>query len=185
MESVIEHGTSAGFKSQRLLQAAYNSNSMGLYLNLGFEIREHLVNLNGTVSAKSNPDIRIDRGTADDLKTCFDFCEEFYRAGREREISEAAADGKLLIARENGKLVGFTTGGGFSGFSVALKNDVLKSLLVNQAIVEPPGILVPATNHALVAWCLDSGLKINQAMNLMTLGEYEEPVGSWLASINF
>jgi len=62
---------------------------------------------------------------------------------------------------------------------------VLKSLIVNQETIPPPGVLVPATNHSLVKWCLDSGLKINQSMNLMTLGEYEEPVGSWFSSINF
>ncbi|MFT5303102.1 MAG: hypothetical protein ACI87E_003431 [Mariniblastus sp.] len=34
-------------------------------------------------------------------------------------------------------------------------------------------------------WCLDSGLKISQSMNRMTLVEYEEPVAKWLPSINF
>lgn len=185
MESVIEHGTIAGFKSQRLLQAAYNSKSMGLYLSLGLKIREQLVNLDGVVNGNGNLNIRIERGSEDDLKTCSEFCKKLYRAGRNREIIDAALDGTLLIARENGSLVGFTTGISFSGFSVALTNDVLKSLLVNQEIIEPPGILVPARNHSLVKWCIDSGLKINQSMNLMTLGDYEEPVGSWFPSINF
>ena len=185
MESVIEHGTRVGYKSQRLMQASYNSKSMGLYLSSGFEIREHLVNLNGTVNGEGNPDIRIEPGTEGDLKTCCDFCTEYYRAGRDREIYEAAVDGSLLIAKENGSLVGFTTGINFLGFSVALTNDVLKSLFVNQSTIEPPGILLPAMNHSLVKWCLESGLKINQSMNLMTLGEYEEPAAKWLPSINF
>lgn len=185
MESVIEHGRSVGYKSQRLLQAAYNSKSMGLYLSLGMVVQEHLVNLNGTVSGTVSPDIKIERGTEIDVQTCSGFCETFYRVKRSREINDAAAEGSFLIARESGSVAGFTTGIGFSGFSVASTNDVLKSLIVNQKTIKPPGILIPATNHSLVKWCLGSGLKINQTMNLMSLGEYEEPVGKWLPSINF
>ena len=185
MESVIEHGKKAGFKTQRLLQAAYNSKSMGLYLSLGMVIREHLLNFNGTVNGKSNPDIRIERGTGGDVKTCSEFCEKFYRAERSREINDAAVAGDLIVESENENIVGLTTGIGFTGFSVALTNDVIKSLMVNQATIEPPGILVPATNHSLVKWCVESGLKINQSMNLMTLGEYKDPVARWLPSINF
>jgi predicted N-acetyltransferase YhbS len=187
MESAIEHGRSVGYKSQRLLQAAYNSKSMGLYLSLGMVVREHLVNLNGTVSGDSigSPDILIERASEEDVIACSKFCEKYYRAGRSREINDAAVDGGLLVARESGNIVGLTTSIGFSGFSVASTNDVLKSLIVNQATIEPPGILAPATNHSLIKWCLDSGLKISQSMNLMTLGEYEEPVGRWLPSINF
>ena len=185
MESVMEHGRNAGYKSQRLLQAAYNSESMGLYLSLGMVVREHLLNLNGTINGKSNPDIRIERGTESDVKTCSEFCKKHYRAGRSREINDAVVDGSLLVARENGSFAGFTTSIGFSGFSVALTNDVLKSLFVKQVVIKPPGVLIPATNHSLLKWCLDSGLKVNQSMNLMTLGEYEAPVGKWLPSINF
>lgn len=187
MESVIEHGNNFGFKSQRLLQAAYNSESMGLYLRMGLVIREQLVNLNGSVSGncKGNPDVRIERGAQSDVQNCSQFCEKLYSTGRSREINNAALEGDLFIASENGNIVGLTTGIGFSGFSMALTNDVIKGLIINQATIEPPGILVPATNHSLVKWCIDSGLKINQSMNLMTLGEYQEPVGSWMPSINF
>ncbi len=185
MESAIEHGRNAGYNSQRLLQAAYNSKSMGLYLSLGMVVREHLLNLNGIINGKSSPDIRIERGRESDVNECSEFCEKLYRADRSREINDAAADASLLVARNDGKIVGLTNGIDFSGFSVASTNDVLKSLIVNQTTIEPPGILVPATNHSLIKWCLDSGLEINQSMNLMTLGEYEEPVGRWLPSINF
>lgn len=186
MESVIQHGRSVGYKSQRLLQAAYNSKSMGLYLNLGLVVREHLVNLNGTVMGSVNSDIKIERGTEMDVTACSEFCEKIYRVGRSREINEAGLAGRLFIARKSGSIIaGFTTGIDFAGFSVASTNDVLKSLIVNQETIKPPGILIPATEHSLVKWCLDSGLKINQTMNLMTLGEYEEPVGKWLPSINF
>jgi len=185
MESVIEYGRNAGYKSQRLLQAAYNSNSIGLYLSLGLVVREHLVNFNGTVTGISNPDLSIERGTDRDAMACSEFCKKYYRSGRSREINVAAVDGNLFVAWESGNIVGFTTGIGFSGFSIALTNDVLKSLIVNQSKIERPGVLIPATNHSLVKWCLDSGLKINQSMNLMTMGEYEAPIGRWLPSINF
>ncbi len=187
MESVIDHGRNVGYKTHRLLQAACNSRSLGLYLGLGMVIREHIVNLNGSVNAKSDviPDLKIERATESDVKICSEICGRFYATERSREINKAASEGDLLMARQNGEIVGLTTGIGFSGFSVAVTNDVLKGFIVNQATVEPPGILVPATNHSLVKWCIDSGLEINQSMNLMTWGDYEEPVARWLPSINF
>ena len=158
---------------------------MGLYLSLGLVVRAHLLNFNGIVNCKSNPGISIQQGTTNDVQACSEFCEEHYRAGRNREIKEAVVAGSLFIARQRGSIAGFTTGIGFSGFSVARNNDVLKSLIVNQETIEPPGMLIPATNQALVKYCLNSGLKINQSMNLMTMGEYVEPIGGWLPSINF
>lgn len=185
MESVIEYGRNAGYKSQRLLQAAYNSKTIGLYLSLGLEVREHLVNFYGNVTGLVNPNLSIEHGTDSDVMACSEFCKKYYRSGRSREINDAAVGGNLFVARENGNIAGFTTGIGFSGFSVASTNDVLKSLIVNQSRIERPGVLIPATNHSMVKWCVDSGLKINQSMNLMTLGEYEKPIGRWFPSINF
>ena len=158
---------------------------MGLYLSLGMVVREHLINLYGTIEGKGNPEIWIERVIESDMKKCSRFCEKYYRAGRRRELNDAAEARSLFVAKEAGETTGLTTGIGFAGFSVALTNDVLQCLLIHQKTIERPGVLVPATNHSLIKWCLDSGMKINQSMNLMTLGKYEKPVASWLPSIHF
>ena len=107
--------------------------------NLDFNVsggnQNHIAVAISFVGDKGNPDIRIERGTEVDLKTCSDFCREYYRAGRDREIREAAVDGSLLIARENGCLVGFTTGISFSGFSVALITTYKKWLVLKRPLV--------------------------------------------------
>ena len=47
------------------------------------------------------------------------------------------------------------------------------------------GTLLPARNGALLRWCLQNGLRINQQMTLMTIGMYNEPKGAYLPSILF
>ena len=37
----------------------------------------------------------------------------------------------------------------------------------------------------LLLWCLDSDLRMNKAMTLMTMGLYNEPSGPYLPSINY
>jgi hypothetical protein len=44
---------------------------------------------------------------------------------------------------------------------------------------------VPTRNESLFRWCLESGLRITQPMNLMSTGLYNEPAGAFLSSISF
>ena len=48
-----------------------------------------------------------------------------------------------------------------------------------------PGILVPTRDAALFRWCLENGLRVKYPMTLMSVGMYQEPVGSFLPSVLF
>jgi hypothetical protein len=48
-----------------------------------------------------------------------------------------------------------------------------------------PGFLVPITNHDLFRWCLDHGLRIFFLTNLMSIGVYNEPEGTYLPSVGY
>jgi hypothetical protein len=42
---------------------------------------------------------------------------------------------------------------------------------------------VPTRKGDLMRWCLNNGLRIVQPMTLMTVGLYNEPIGSYLPSV--
>ena len=46
-----------------------------------------------------------------------------------------------------------------------------------------PGILVPTRDAELFRWCLENGLRVQYPMTLMSVGMYQEPVGSFLPSV--
>ncbi len=60
----------------------------------------------------------------------------------------------------------------------------MQALLRGVAAVsdDPLSILVPLRS-ALFHWCLAEGLRSLKPMNLMTLGSYQEPRGSWFSSV--
>jgi len=49
-------------------------------------------------------------------------------------------------------------------------------------VEEPLAFLVPLRT-GLLRWGLEEGLRLVKPMNLMALGEYQEPRGSWFPSV--
>jgi hypothetical protein len=50
------------------------------------------------------------------------------------------------------------------------------------AVEEPIAFLVPLRT-GLFPWCLEEGLRLEKPMNVMAVGEYREPRGSWFPSV--
>jgi hypothetical protein len=67
---------------------------------------------------------------------------------------------------------------------VAESEDDMKALLMGAAgvVEEPLAFLVPL-RAALFRWGLQEGLHLVKSMNVMALGEYQEPRGSWFPSV--
>ena len=67
---------------------------------------------------------------------------------------------------------------------VAETDEDMQALLrgVAAAVDEPLAILVPLRS-GLFHWCLAEGLRSLKPMNLMTMGSYQEPQGSWFSSV--
>jgi hypothetical protein len=49
-------------------------------------------------------------------------------------------------------------------------------------VEEPLAFLVPL-RAGLLRWCLEEGLRLQKPMNLMAIGDYREPQGSWFPSV--
>jgi hypothetical protein len=67
---------------------------------------------------------------------------------------------------------------------VAEDEEDMKELLLGAAaaIDEPLAFLVPLRS-GLFRWALEEGLRLVKPMNLMALGDYQEPRGSWFPSV--
>ena len=67
---------------------------------------------------------------------------------------------------------------------VAEDEEDMQALLLGAAaaVDEPIAFLVPLRSE-LFRWSLGAGLRLVKPMNLMALGEYQEPRGSWFPSV--
>ena len=48
---------------------------------------------------------------------------------------------------------------------------------------KPVSFLMPPRDAALFRWCLAAGLRAVKPMTLMTIGEYQQPRGSYFPSV--
>ena len=69
-------------------------------------------------------------------------------------------------------------------YGVAENEEDMKALLLgaSAAADEPLALLVPIES-GLFRWSLEQGLRAVKPMNVMALGEYQEPRGSWFPSV--
>jgi hypothetical protein len=67
---------------------------------------------------------------------------------------------------------------------VAETTDDMKALLLGAAAEtsDPIALLVPMLSE-LFAWGLEEGLRALKPMNVMSMGSYQEPRGSWYPSV--
>jgi hypothetical protein len=185
MLDVLEHARERGAVGIRLLQSAYHSRSLALYSGLGFDAREMLLTMQGEVVDDEIPGFRARAGSEDDVAAANQLCRLVHGHDRGGEVLDAARAGSLRIVEQGGRTVGYTTGVGFLGHSVAATDDGLKALIADAREFSGPGFLLPSRNAELVRWCLAHRLRIVHTMTLMTIGLYNEPSGAWLPSVLF
>jgi predicted N-acetyltransferase YhbS len=183
MANVIDRAREKGFAGVRLLQAAYNNSSLALYAKLGFNVQDSFVAMQGpSITYKiEGYDVRI--ALKDDMDACNSLCEYVHGHNRSGELSDALQHGTALVVEHDDRIVGYSTGLAYFGHSVAESNEGLKALISAVDQFQGPGILVPTSNHELFRWCLKHKLRVVHVMNLMSIGLYNEPKGSYLPSI--
>jgi GNAT superfamily N-acetyltransferase len=183
MRALMERAQERNVAGLRLVQAAYHSRSLALYLKLGFNVREQLACLKGPPIGKSVPGYMVRSATPKDVAACSELCFAVHGHMRTGELADAVAAGTARVVERLGRLTGYATVPGFSGHAVGESNDDLKALLGAAEAFQGAGVLVPTRNGDLLRWCLQEKLKITQTMTLMTLGLYNRPNGAWLPSI--
>jgi predicted N-acetyltransferase YhbS len=182
MGAVLERADSRGAPGVRLVQAAYHSRSLSLYVSLGFDVREPLACIQGTPPALTIPGRTVRPATPADLENCNRLCRRVHGHDRGGELQAAIQQGSASVVEHDGRISGYTTSLSFFGHTLGETDDDVKALIGAATAFEGPGMLVPSRSP-LFRWCLERGLRVTQPLTLMSRGLYNEPAGAFLPSI--
>jgi GNAT superfamily N-acetyltransferase len=184
MEAVIERGK--GAPGTRLLQDSFNMLSLSLYASLGFEEREPVVVMTGKPTSGPVEGIEVRPVREADLDECEALCKKVHGFERTNELRGAMHAFAPFVALRDGHVSAYATTLTFwpMAHGVAETDEDMQALLRGVAAVvdDPVTILVPLRS-ALFHWCLAERFRSLKPMNLMTLGSYQEPRGSWFSSV--
>ena len=183
MENVLEWARKRRFAGVRLVQAAYHNRSLALYTKLGFDAREPLSIIQGRALQLEVPGYSVRAAVEADLEACNRVCLRVHGHERGLELLEAIQRGTATVVEHGGRITGYATLVGFFGHALGETNRELEALIGAASSFLGPGFLLPTRNSELFRWCLGHGLHVVQPMTLMSLGLYNEPVGSFLPSI--
>ncbi|HJR89819.1 MAG TPA: GNAT family N-acetyltransferase [Aeromicrobium sp.] len=184
MMAVIERGE--GAPGIRLLQDSFNMRSLSLYESLGFDVKEPVAVMSG--KPRSAPAEGIDVRPLDegDLEQCEALCARIHGFERTNELRDAIQGMAPFVAVRDGRVTAYASSVTFwpLNHGVAESDEDMQALLLgaSAALEEPIALLVPLRSD-LFRWCLAEGLRLVKPMNLMALGEYKEPQGSWFPSV--
>lgn len=175
----------------RLVQSPSHIRSFVLYTKSGFSLREPLFLVQG--QPLKDTDKRSDNGNVNvrlvqndnDISVCNELCKSVHGFSREMELRQAKEQGVATMVERNKAITGYTAGIGLFGHAVAKSNSDLKALISNSSTILGPGFFVPARNHELLNWLLDSDFRIGWPANLMTFGPYLDPATPFIPSLAY
>ena len=184
MAAVMERGE--GAPGIRLLQDAFHMRSLSLYESLGFKVKEPVAVITGNPRSKPMQQVEVRPLTEGDLDECAALCEKVHGFERKNELRDSIQAFAPFVAVRDGRIAAYASSVTFwpMNHGVAESEDEMKALLRGTAAVveEPLAFLVPLRT-GLLRWGLEEGLRLVKPMNLMALGEYQEPRGSWFPSV--
>lgn len=183
MEDVIAHARAQGYDMIRLCQDSFNMRSLALYASLGFDVKEPLSYLELNPSAPAPDGFRP--ATADDLPAMDDLCRSIYAIDRKAECAVLMQLGFPAFVLDRGRVTGYLIGTAI-GHGVAETDDDMAALINGLAASVPDAhAFVPLRDGALYRKALAAGHRNAKVMNLMALGPYEEPKGTFCPSVMF
>jgi predicted N-acetyltransferase YhbS len=184
MEAVLGRGE--GAPGIRLLQDGFHMRSLSLYESLGFDVKEPVAVIAGKPSSGPVDEIEVRVLEEEDLDACEALCKQVHGFERTNQLRDAIHAFKPFVAVRDGRITAYATSMIFwpMNHGVAESEEDMQALLVGAAaaVSEPIAFLVPLRSE-LFRWSLGAGLRLVKPMNLMALGEYEEPRGSWFPNV--
>lgn len=183
MEDVIRHAHQQGFEMVRLCQDAFNVSSLALYASLGFDTKEPLALLALSPAGRIDPAFRP--ATAGDFAAMDGLCQSIYGLSRRGEYEVFSHAGFPMFVLDRGRIAGYLVGT-VAGHGVAESNDEMLALLAGVGERTPEArSFVPIRQGDLYRRALAAGHRNVKTMNLMALGPYEDPRGTWVPSVMF
>ena len=185
MQDAIERGKNA--RGIRLVQSAFNSSSMSLYASLGFDIKEPLVVIEGKIVGDLPEGVTVRPLAEADYTACDELCRKVHGFSRLEELKQLAPMMQGFVVERDGRVAGYATAPNSwqMNHAVAETDEDMQNLLIGAANLtkQPLSFLLPTRNGELFRWCLRKGMKVIKPLSLMSMGEYQEPRGSFLPSV--
>jgi ribosomal protein S18 acetylase RimI-like enzyme len=181
MEHALAHARESGFDRVRLMQDAFNMRSLALYASLGFNVVEPVAYLE--LSSEGPVDANFRPATASDYDAMDALCREIYGISRRNEIVSLSSAGFPGFVIDGGRITGYLLATAI-GHGVAESDDDLLALYRSIGASAPDSLAnVPMRSGELYRRALADGHRNRKVMNLMALGPYEDPKGTWTPSV--
>lgn len=184
MEAVLDRGKDA--TGIRLVQDGFHMRSLALYTSLGFDVTAACIMMEGKPRSEPVAGVEVRPVTADDLEECEALCVRVHGFPRTGALRDALGPFAPFAAVRDRRIVAYASTLTFwpMAYGVAENDDDMKALLLGAAAAldQPIGMLIPLQSP-LFRWARDEGLRGVKPMNVMALGEYREPQGSWFPSV--
>lgn len=185
MEAVLERAE--GAPGVRLLQDAFNMQSMSLYATLGFESKELVVAIAGRPVSGPLAGWDVRHMEEEHVSNCEALHERVHGFTRTRELRDTLATGSPVVALRNGVVQAYMAVPTFwiANHGIAATEQDMKALILGAAhiVQEPLSFLLPVRRARLFRWCIAERLRLTRPMTLMTKGVYHEPKGSYIPSV--
>jgi hypothetical protein len=184
MEAVIERGKDA--PGIRLLQDAFHMRSLSLYQSLGFDVTASCVVMSGKPRSGLVDGVDVRPLAEEDIEECEALCKKVHGFGRTGALRDGMQAFTPFVAIRDGRIVAYASTVTFwqMGYGVAEDEDAMKALLLGAATaVEEPLALLAPLRSGLFGWSLEQGMRAVKPMNVMAMGEYQEPRGSYFPSV--
>lgn len=188
MEALLESAERGGFRSVRLLQAAYNMISFSLYAALGFEVKDTLANFAGSPGSGEAPVDHVRDGGAEDFDALDALCRQVLHYSRRHDIERMAMFAPPVVVERQGRIVAyacrFPGEEAVLGHGVAVDAQAMRDLLIGAHRIAgtPLRFSMPVSQAETVRWCLATGMRLKEIDTYMVRGDYEPPAGLWFPS---
>ena len=187
MEAVVERGR--GAVGVRLVQDAFNTQSLSLYASLGFAVREPLVVIEGRVGGELPAGVEVRAMRGEDFEACAELCRRVHGFERTGELRFKPPAFVSYVALRGGRVTAYASSPTFwpLNYAVAESEEDMRALLLGASSAGEGALsfLLPTRQAGLFRWLLSKGMRVVKPANLMTTGEYVEPRGCYLPSVGY
>jgi len=184
MRWVLDEAERRGIRAIRLFQEAINSTSLSLYSRLGFAWRGTAAAMQPAAAPADDPSIRpLSTADLEGIRALSEAAYGFSRAGDAAGLLAGGIPG-FVLERE-GRMVGYRIASLF-GHAAAETEDDLLTLIAHSARHVPAPMAVflcPLHRSTLFRSALEAGHTTLKQLSYMSHGEYAEPPGMYLPSI--
>ena len=171
------------------MQDSYNAASLSLYASLGFDVKEPLALIEGSVAGGVPGGFEVRPMRDEDLGAVNELCRRVHGFDRAGELQSLAPVLNPFVAVRGGQVTAYASMPNFwaLGHAVAEEDRDMQALLAGASAQSgaPLSFLFPTRQAALFRWCLGQGLRVVKTMTLMAMGEYVEPRGSFITSVGY